>query len=183
MQKIFDDMLHKNVECYVDDMVVKFRKREDHLRDLCMVFDRLRRYQLKMNPLKCAFGVTSGKFLGFIIRHRGIEVDQSKIAAIWDMPEPSNLQELRSLQGCLAFIRRFISNLAGRCQSFNRLMKKYVPFFWDKACHNAFESIKKYLANPPSLGAPMVGKSLILYIAAQECSLGALLTQENEDNK
>lgn len=67
MQKIFDDMLHKNVDCYVDDLFVKSRKREDHLRDLYMVFDRLRRYQLKMNPLKCAFGVTSGKFLGFIV--------------------------------------------------------------------------------------------------------------------
>ena len=85
-------------------------------------------YQLKMNPLKCAFGVTSGKFLGFIVRHRGIEVDPSKIAAIRDMPEPRNLQELRSLQGRLAFIRRFVSNLAGRCQLFNQLMKKDVPF-------------------------------------------------------
>ena len=67
MQKIFDDMLHKNVECYVDDLVVKSRKREDHLQDLRMVFDKLRRYQLKMNPLKYAFGVTSGKFLGFFV--------------------------------------------------------------------------------------------------------------------
>ncbi|KAL6311102.1 hypothetical protein AAG906_005452 [Vitis piasezkii] len=119
MQKIFDDMLHKIVECYVDNLVVKSRKREDHLRDLCMVFDRLRRYQL-MNLLKCAFG---------------------------------------------------------QCQPFNRLMKKDVPFVWDKACHNAFESIKKYLANPPILGAPMAGKPLILYIAAQKCSLGALSTR------
>ena len=75
-------MLHKNVECYVDDLVVKSRKRENHLRDLCMVFDRLRRSQLKMNPLKCAFGVTSSKFLRFIVRHRDIEVSQSKIVAI-----------------------------------------------------------------------------------------------------
>ncbi|RVW77674.1 Retrovirus-related Pol polyprotein from transposon 412 [Vitis vinifera] len=113
MPKIFDDMLYKNVECYVDDLVVKSRKREDHLRDLCMVFDRLRRYQLEMHPLKCAFGITSR-----------------------------------------------------RCQPFNRLVKKNVPFVWDKACHNAFESIKKYLVNPSILGALMVGKSLILYIAA-----------------
>ena len=165
MQKIFDNMLHKNVECYVDDLVVKFRKREDHLRDLCMVFDKLRRYQFKMNQLKCVFGVTYGKFLGFIVRHRGIEVDQSKITTIWDMPEPSNLQELRSLQGCLAFIWRFISILVGWCQSFNQLTKKYVPFVWDEACHNSFESIKKYLANPPIFGALVVGKSLILYLA------------------
>ena len=78
MQTIFDDMLHKTVECYVDDLVVKSRKREEHIQDLCQIFERLRRCQLKMNPLKCAFGVTSGKFLGFIIHHRGIEIDQSK---------------------------------------------------------------------------------------------------------
>ncbi|KAM1114371.1 hypothetical protein ACFX2B_046372 [Malus domestica] len=76
MQKIFNDMLHKNVECYVDDVVVKTKKRSDHLKDLRVVFERLRKYNLKMNPLKCAFGVTSGKFLGFIVKHRGIEVDQ-----------------------------------------------------------------------------------------------------------
>ncbi|KAL0301550.1 UNVERIFIED_CONTAM: hypothetical protein Sradi_6431800 [Sesamum radiatum] len=81
MQKIFDDMLHKNVECYVDDLVVKPKTREDHFHDLRKVFERLRRYQLKMNPSKRAFGVTSGKFLGFIIRQRGIEIEQAKIDA------------------------------------------------------------------------------------------------------
>uniref|UniRef100_A0A2N9I0X6 Uncharacterized protein n=1 Tax=Fagus sylvatica TaxID=28930 RepID=A0A2N9I0X6_FAGSY len=183
MQKIFDDILHKIVQCYVDDLVVKTRKREEHIRDLRIVFNRLRKYQLKMNPLKCAFGVTSGKFLGFIIRHRGIEVDQSKIDAIQRMPEPKNLRELRSLQGHLAYIRRFISNLAGRCQPFSRLMKKDTNFEWDEACKNAFESIKKYLLNPPVLGVPIPGKPLILYIAAQEQSLGALLAQKNEAEK
>ena len=67
MKNIFDGLLHKNVECYVDNLVVKSRNRDDHLKDLRMVFELLRRYQLRMNPLKCAFGVTSGKFLGFIV--------------------------------------------------------------------------------------------------------------------
>ena len=62
-------------------------------------------------------------------------------------------------------------------------MKKDVPFVWDEACHNAFKRIKKYLANPPILGTPMVGKPLILYITAQECFLGALVAQENGENK
>ncbi|CAL2226291.1 unnamed protein product [Prunus armeniaca] len=79
MQKIFGDILHKNVECYVGDLVIKSQRREDHLKDLRMVFNRLWKYQLKMNRLKCAFCVMSGKFLGFIVKHRGIEVDQSKI--------------------------------------------------------------------------------------------------------
>ena len=83
MQKIFDNVLHKYVECYVNDLVVKTKKRrEDHLTDLQSVFNYLRKYQLKMNPLKCAFYVTSGKFLGFIVRHRSIEIDKSKIEAI-----------------------------------------------------------------------------------------------------
>ncbi|KAL0381152.1 UNVERIFIED_CONTAM: Transposon Tf2-12 polyprotein [Sesamum angustifolium] len=115
MRKIFDDMLLKNVECYVDDLVVKSKKRENHFHDLRKVFERLRRYQLKINPSKCAFGVTSGKFLGFIVRQRGIEIEQAKIDAILRMPEPRNIHELISLQGKLAYLRSFISNLAGRC--------------------------------------------------------------------
>ncbi|XP_028091412.1 uncharacterized protein LOC114291744 [Camellia sinensis] len=73
MQKIFDDMLHKFVECYVNDLVVKTKKMEDHLEDHRVVVNRLRKYDLKMNPLKCIFGVMSGKFLRFIVQHRGIE--------------------------------------------------------------------------------------------------------------
>ncbi|KAM1151571.1 hypothetical protein ACFX19_034882 [Malus domestica] len=99
------------------------------------------------------------------------------------MPEPRNLHELKSLQGRLAFIRRFISNLAGHCQPFSQLMKKDVLFVWDNACNNAFESIKKYLSSPPILGAHIPGKPLILYIVAQESSVGALLAQENEYHK
>jgi len=155
MQKIFDDMLHQHVECYVDDLVVKSKEKENHLQDLRLVFERLRRFQLKMNPLKCAFGVSSGKFLGFIVRHRGIEIDQSKIEAILKMPEPRNIHELKSLQGKLAYIRRFISNLAGRCQPFTHLMKKDTSFYCDKACTNAFNKIKEYLLNPPILRAPV----------------------------
>ncbi|KAL0404039.1 UNVERIFIED_CONTAM: Transposon Tf2-12 polyprotein [Sesamum radiatum] len=92
MQRIFDDMLHKNVECYVDDLVMKSKKREDHLYSLRKVFERLRRYQLKMNPSKCAFGATCRKFLGFIVHQRGIEIEQAKIDIILRMPEPRNLR-------------------------------------------------------------------------------------------
>ena len=118
-------------------------KRPDHLRDLQQIFEKLRRCQLKMNPLKCTFGVASDKFLGFIVRHRGINIDQAKVKAIQDMPEPKNLKELRGLQGRLAYIRRFISNLVDRCHPFSHLMKKGAPFERDESCRNAFKSIKK----------------------------------------
>lgn len=99
------------------------------------------------------------------------------------MPPPVNLHKLKSLQGHLAYIRRFISNLSGRCKPFSRLMKKGVPFQWDQACQNAFQDIKRYLINPPVLSAPVKGRPLILYTAAMPTSLGALLAQNNDDGK
>jgi len=92
MQTIFEDMLHKTMECYVDDIVVKSKKRSGHLHDFEQIFERLRMCQHKMNPLKCAFGVTSGKFLGFVLRCRGIAIDQTKVKAIQEMAKPKNLK-------------------------------------------------------------------------------------------
>ncbi|KAL0373498.1 UNVERIFIED_CONTAM: hypothetical protein Sradi_3265500 [Sesamum radiatum] len=136
-----------------------------------------------MNPSKCALGVTSEKFLGFIIRQWGIEIEQAKINVILRMPEPRNIHELKSLQGKLAYLRRFISNLVGRCQPFIRLMKKDVPFEWDEACDKAFKSIKSYLMKPPVLVAPVHGRPLILYVSTQERSVGILLAQKNDEGK
>ncbi|XP_020681914.1 uncharacterized protein LOC110099169 [Dendrobium catenatum] len=111
MTHIFDDLIHQKVECYVKDLVVKSMDQRNHLEDLRIVFERIRKFDLKMNPLKCAFGVSSSKFLGYVIHHRGIETDPNKIKAITEMPPPRNLRQLCSLQGQLAFIQRFISNL------------------------------------------------------------------------
>ncbi|PKU82070.1 putative mitochondrial protein [Dendrobium catenatum] len=177
MTVIFDELIHVQVECYVDDLVVKSKVRSDHLRDLRIVFECLRKHDLKMNPLKCAFGVSAGKFLSFIVRYRDIEIDPSMIKAIKDLKPPKSLTQLRSFQGNLAFLRRFISNLAGRCHPFTALAKKDAHFYWDKNCQEAFDSIKCYLTNPPVLAAPIVGKSLILYTTALDESLGALLAQ------
>jgi hypothetical protein len=95
MTQIFREILHKTVECYVDDLAVKSRKRVDHLADLRKVFLRLRQHNLKMNPIKCFFGVLSGKFLGFIVRKKGIKVYPAKTKDILGMPSPTNIKELR----------------------------------------------------------------------------------------
>ncbi|KAL0307937.1 UNVERIFIED_CONTAM: hypothetical protein Scaly_2964700 [Sesamum calycinum] len=113
----------------------------------------------------------------------GIEIEQAKIDCILRMPEPRNIHELKSLQGKLAYLQRFISNLAGRCQPFSRLMKKDVQFQWDETCDKAFKSIKSYLMKPPVLVAPVPGRPLILYVAAQERSVGILLAQKNNEGK
>ena len=136
-----------------------------------------------MNPLKCAFAVESGVFLGFVVCYRGIEIEPKKITAIMNMPPPTNLKELKSLQGKLAYIRRFISNLSGRIQPLSRLMNKRAPFVWDEQCQEGLDSIKRYLFNPPILAAPVKGCPLILYIATQPASIGALLAQHNDEGK
>ena len=94
MTVIFHDMIHDFVEDYVDDLVVKSKKKEDHLKHLRKVFERCRKYELKMNPLKCAFGVAEGKFLGFSINKESIKVDQDKVKAILAMKPPENLKQI-----------------------------------------------------------------------------------------
>uniref|UniRef100_A0A2N9HHZ1 Integrase catalytic domain-containing protein n=1 Tax=Fagus sylvatica TaxID=28930 RepID=A0A2N9HHZ1_FAGSY len=78
---LFHDMIHHEIEVYVDDMIAKSRTAQDHLTDLRKLFQRLKKYQLRLNPNKCAFGVTSGKLLGFIVSGRGIEIDPAKLTA------------------------------------------------------------------------------------------------------
>ena len=88
MVALFHDMMHKEIEVYVDDMIAKSRNEESHMANLRKLFERLKKYQLKLNLLKCTFRVTSRKLLGFIVSSRGIEVDSSKIKAIQDMSVP-----------------------------------------------------------------------------------------------
>ena len=91
-----------------------------------------------------------------------------------------NLKELRGLQGRLAYVRRFISNLSGCCQPFTKLMKKGVLFVWNNACREAFEEIKRHLTHPPHLAAPVSGKPFLIYARAMDHSSGALLAQIND---
>jgi hypothetical protein len=134
MTAMFHDMMHKEIEDYVDDIVVKSKKKEDHLGILKKVFDRCRLYKLKMNPLKCAFGVSTRKFLSFLVHNRGIDVDPAKASAIATMKAPTSHKELKSLLGRLSYIRRFISGLAAVTVVFTPLMKKGVPFIWSTTC-------------------------------------------------
>ena len=84
----FNPQIGRNVEVYVDDMLVKSQDEGEHLNDLQETFDRLRQYNMKLNPSKCAFGVSSGKFLGFMVSHKGIEANLDKIQAILNMKPP-----------------------------------------------------------------------------------------------
>ena len=183
MTVIFHDMLHDIVEDYVDDILAKSKTRMEHPVVLRRVFERLRKYQVRLNPKKCVFGVISGKLLGFIVSRRGIEVDPAKVRAITEMPPPRNLKQLRSLQGKIQAIRRFISQLADKCQPFTHLLKKDIVFHWNEECQQAFEQLKQYLLHPPVLVSPVPDKPLLLYISATQVALGSLLAQHDEQQR
>jgi len=104
MNAIFHEHMRRTVECYVDDIAVKSRVKGDHITDLKTIFDIMRVHQLKMNPTKSFLGVTSGKFLGFVVTSIGIHLDPKKVRTIQEMQPPRNLRELRGLQGQLAYI-------------------------------------------------------------------------------
>ena len=90
---MFAQQVRRNVQVYMDDMLVKSRREEDHLENLRETFDILRSYNMKLNPRKCTFGVTAGKFLGFMVSQRGIKANPDKIRAIMEMAPPRNVKE------------------------------------------------------------------------------------------
>ena len=94
VNKMFGKQIRRNIEVYVDDMLVKSKEELAHLDDLTETFATLRQYQMKLNPNKCAFGVASGKFLGFMASQRGIEANPEKVQAILNMGSPKTVKEV-----------------------------------------------------------------------------------------
>uniref|UniRef100_A0A2N9GJD4 Reverse transcriptase n=1 Tax=Fagus sylvatica TaxID=28930 RepID=A0A2N9GJD4_FAGSY len=128
VNKMFHDQIGRNVEVYVDDMLVKRKKDENHLADLKETFQALRRYNMKLNPAKCVFGVSSGKFLGFMVLQHGIEANPDKIKAILEMSPPKTVKEVQSLTGKAAALNRKAMNkldAAGRLVQWSIEMSEF----------------------------------------------------------
>ena len=130
------------MEAYIDDMVVKSKDENDHLKDLGEMFEILEKHKLRLNASKCAFGVGSGKFLGFLMTNRGLEADPSQIKAIQDLERPNSVKEVQHLTGMAAALNGFISRSADRCRPFFQALK--AKFEWDEECDHALESLKEY---------------------------------------
>ena len=128
MMAIFHDIMHQELEDYVDDIVVKSKKRGKHFYVLRKVFERCRAFKLRINPFKCAFGVSSRKFLGFLVHNRGIDIDPAKATTIATMRPPTMMKELKSFLGKVSYIRRFILGLASIMPTFTKLLRKGQSF-------------------------------------------------------
>ena len=146
MTKMFELQLGKNVEVYIDDIVIKSKLVSEHLADLSNIFEILRRHKLRLNASKCSFGVGSRKFLGYMVTHRGIEVNPNQIRKINSLQPPRNPKEVQKLTGIMTALNRFISRSAERCRPFFLLLHKWKEFRWSEECVIAFQELKRYLS-------------------------------------
>ena len=148
---MFRPQIGRNVEVYVDDMLVKSLDERKHLEDLQETFDTFRQYNMKLNPSKCVFGVSSGKFLGFMVSHRGIEANPDKIQAILDIKPPQSIKKVQSLTGRVAALNKFVSKAT---------------------------DLKIYLTTAPLLSSFMLGEELYLYLAVTPYAVSSVLIRE-----
>ena len=181
MNKMFAHQIGRNVHVYVDDMLVKSLCEEHHLDDLRETFNTLQSYNMKLNPNKCAFGVTTGKFLGFMVSHKGIEVNLEKIRAIVELEPPRTVMEVQSLNGKIVALNRFVSRATDRCLPFFRTLRR--SFVWTDECQTEFDSLKKYLSSPPLLSPSKPEEELYLYLVVSQAAISATLVREEDGSQ
>ncbi|KAM2832338.1 hypothetical protein COP1_032293 [Malus domestica] len=167
------------MEVYVNDMLVKSKHADQHITNLSETFTILKRYRMRLNPNKCAFGVGSGKFLGFMISQRGIEANPEKIKAILDVKESVTSKDIHSLTGKVAALTRFISKATDRCAHLFKALKgskKYIT--WTDEYVEAFKNFKDYMSKAHFLSKPEVNDTLIIYLSVSASAVSSVLIRK-----
>ncbi|XP_057503539.1 uncharacterized protein LOC130787093 [Actinidia eriantha] len=164
VNKMFKEQMGKTMEVYIDDMLVKSLQAADHVAHLEEAFGVLRKHRMMLNPSKCIFGVSSGKFLGFLVTKRGIEANPDQIRALVAMSSSRNIREVQQLTSRVAALNRFVSKSADKCLPFFRILRKNQAFQWDEESEVAFQQLKEYLGSLPLLFVPNTGEELLIYL-------------------
>jgi hypothetical protein len=175
---VLESQIGRNVEAYINDIVVKSEKREDLLDDLKETFDNQRKSKMMLNPKKCVFGVSSGKLLGYMVSSRGIDVNLKKVEAIENLQPTQTRKETQKLAGMMAALSRFISKLGEHCMPFYRLLRKADGFQWYDQAAVEFVELKQYLKPLPTLLPPKPDDVLLLYVAATEAMVSTVIAVE-----
>jgi hypothetical protein len=182
IQNYLGNQIGRNVQVYIDDMVITTREEATLIGDLWETFDNLNRYKLKLNTTKCSFGVPVGQLLGFLVSARGIEVNPEKIQAILTMAKPTKLHEIQQLAGQVAALSRFVARLGEKALPFYALMKKSdKKIEWTEEADQAFAHLKKLLSTLPVLVAPKEKEPLLLYIASIHQVVSTVLVIERSE--
>jgi len=178
MMKVFEGMIGGQVEVYIDDIITKTQAGGNHVADLEAVFERLRRYNMRLNPMKCTFGVPAGKFLGYMLTNRGIEAHPDKCKAVLELKSPISVREVQRLNGRITALSRFMPKAAHKALPLYQLLRKNATFAWSESCEQAFQEFKQILAAPPILVKPEIGETLYLYLSVTEETISSVLIRE-----
>ncbi|GJX60386.1 reverse transcriptase domain-containing protein [Tanacetum coccineum] len=181
----FQSQIGRNLEAYVDDMVIKSKDEKDLLADIAETFENLKAINMKLNPKKCSFGVEEGKFLGYMVTLEGIRANLKKTKAILDLTSPKTLKEMQSLSGKLASLNRFLAKSAERALPFFNTLKTITKenkheYRWTPEAEEAFQQMKRLIISLHSLTPPLPKETLYGYLAvANEAVSAVLLTYRN----
>ncbi|XP_039811637.1 uncharacterized protein K02A2.6-like [Panicum virgatum] len=193
MQSCFSDQINSPIDpdrsdppqatvaVYVDDIVVKTPRAGDLVATLTATFANLRRFNIKLNPEKCTFGVPKGKLVGYMVSEHGIESNRDKITTITSMGPIRGVKGVQRLTGCLAVLSRFIARLGERGLPLYKLLKKSDTFVWMEEAQVALDCLKAHLSSPPVVVAPEPCEPLLLYLAATNHMVNDALVVEREE--
>jgi hypothetical protein len=173
-----ESQIERNIEAYIDDIVVKSEKRGDLLEDLKETFDNLRKSKMMLNPKKCIFGMSSGKLLGYMVSSRGIDVNPKKVEAILNLQPPQTRKEIQKLVGMMTALSRFIFKLEERGMPFYRLLHKVDGFQWDDQAAIVFVELNIYLKSLPTLVQTKPDDVLLLYVVATDVVVSTVIAIE-----
>ncbi|GJV06972.1 reverse transcriptase domain-containing protein [Tanacetum coccineum] len=183
VDKAFHKQIGRNLEVYMDDLVIKSRTEDEIVRDIEETFKTLREINMKLNPKKYTFGVEEGMFLGYKVNTKGLKVCPDKVDAVLSLPSPKCLKEVQKLNGKLASLNRFLARSAEKSLPFFKTLKKCTKksdFHWTAEAEEAFKQMKQLIAKLPMLTAPMEKEELIVYLAAAKETVSAVLMTERE---
>ncbi|GKB95740.1 reverse transcriptase domain-containing protein, partial [Tanacetum coccineum] len=186
VDKVFSKQIGRNLEAYVDDMVIKSTSEEGMLSDIQETFERFRLINMRLNPKKCSFGVEEGRFLGHLITKQGIKANPLKIKAVTKLEQPRALKYIQSLNGKLAALIRFLSKGAERSLPFFKILKSCKgkkKIHWTDEADKAFKEMKKFIQALPTLTAPRAGETLTMYLTASKESINATLFAKGSKEK
>ena len=136
---MFEPILGRTMDAYINNMVVKSKREPDHIRDLIEVFTILKSHKLRLNTTKCAFGLSSGKFLENLVTRHGIDAKPKQITVINNLVSPRTAKEVQKLTRMAAALNKFISKSSDKCRSFFKLLRKNTKFSWNEECEIALQ--------------------------------------------
>ncbi|XP_067230540.1 rhomboid-related protein 3 isoform X1 [Chanodichthys erythropterus] len=179
IHEVLREFLHKFVLVYIDDILIYSRSLAEHRHHVAEVLKRLRQFHLFLKAEKCSFHQPSVHFLGYVIDHSGIRMDEGKVSAIQNWPTPSTIKELQRFLGFSNFYRRFIKNYSTIVSPLTNLLRKQPKSLsWSQPATEAFESLKKAFTTAPLLVHPNPDLPFVVEVDASTTGVGAVLSQQ-----